>query len=148
MKKIEIRGLQVCWLFHGWGLPVAYLLIAMIGPVFGEKPNYSFVVLAVAWALIVFTNRMSAQKGLYKSDYILEFGNSEIVCKYKDSIIWHINYSRVSHVVVEPTNLSLFKPKSGLTLIHTKDGDSYSIPVQICNAQNIEIQSAIESLVA
>ncbi len=148
MKKIEVRGLKVSWLTHSWVLPIAYIFIAMIGPVFGEKPNYSFIILAVTWTLIVFMNRMSTQKWLYKSNYILEFGNSELVCKYKDSMIWHIQYSRLSHVVVEPANSSLFNPKSALTLIHTKDGDSYSIPVQICSAQNIEIQSAIESLVA
>ena len=148
MKTIEVNGFKIHWLTHSFFMPFAYSCLALIGPILGQKPNYPFVSLAILWIFIVYVNRRSKKNILYKSHCILEFRDSELACKLNNSVIWHVPYSRLSHIVVEPGNDSWFNPKSESTYIYTKDGYSYSIPIQICNSKSTEVCTAIQNVIA
>lgn len=148
MKKFEVKGVSVNWATHSWTLPLTYIILTIIDFIGNDKLNYIMSASAMLWACIVFMNRVYTKKGLFKSNYSLEFGNTDLICKQNNSVIWYIPYSRLSHTAIEPADAySWFNPKSSLTLIYTKDGDSYSIPVQIGDEQNREICAAIKNVI-
>jgi len=149
MKKIEIKGNPVGYLTKSWLLPSIFISFVVADFLIMHKPNYGTIAWAITWSLIVLISRNSTKNSEYSSGFSLEFGNTDIVCKHNNSIFWHIPYNRISHFAVEPANNSSWlSPKNSLTRIYTKDGDSYSIPVQINAEQNEEIRLALERAIA
>lgn len=145
MKTIEIVGKQYNFFTNSWFLPAFFAVLVISDFITSGKFNYSMAFAFVAWLLIIVANRYSSIDEKHKSNYILEFGETDLICKFKNSIFWHIPFSKLSHVVNEEIgSSSIFVPKAELLLFYTKDGDSYSIPIKINTSQMAEIKTAIE----
>lgn len=144
MKNIEITGSPDVYLLRSWLLPVLFGGLLLIEYMASNKFNFLFAICLLSWVLVVAANRRGFSDENASSQYVLEFGKSDLICKFRGSIFWHIPFSKLSHADEETVGSgTLFLPKIKQFLIYTKDGDSYSIPIKISPKQIIEIKSAI-----
>lgn len=144
MKNIEITGNPDVYLLRSWLLPVLFGGILLIEYIASNQFNFLFAICLLSWVLVVAANRRGFSDENASSKYVLEFGESDLICKFRGSIFWHIPFSKLSHADEETVGSgTLFLPKIKQFLIYTKDGDSYSIPIKISSKQIIEIKSAI-----
>lgn len=144
MKNIEITGSPDVYLLRSWLLPALFGGLLLIEYIVSSKFNFLFAICLLSWVLVVAANRRGFSDENASSKYVLEFGESDLICKFRGSIFWHIPFSKLSHADEETVGVgTLFLPKIKQFLIYTKDGDSYSIPIRISSKQIIEIKSAI-----
>jgi hypothetical protein len=149
MKKIELKGNTLDYLTNSWLFPSILILFVLCSYLIMQRLSYAIITLAIAWSLILFASRRSTKNGELKTGFSLEFGVNELICKHNNSIFWHVPYNKISHFSVEPAfKPSWLNPKYSFALIYTKDGDSYSLPVQIGKEKSEEIRIAVEKAIA
>lgn len=147
MKNIEILGSPDVYIVRSWLLPALFGGLLVLDFITSKKLNLVITFSFLSWVLIVAANRYAFSGENRRSKYVLEFGKTDLVCKFKNSIFWHIPFSKISHAVEEEVDSgTIFIPNKVQFLIYTKDSDSYSIPIKIHPNQIVEIKAAIERI--
>jgi|GEM_PF-1467907 len=147
-EKYIILGKRYNFFTTSWLLPTFFAVLLIFDFITTSKFNFSTAFAFFAWLLIVIANRCSSVGENHKINYILEFDETDLICKFKNSIFWHISFSKLSHVANEQVGAdSLLFPKEELLLFYTKEGDSYSIPIKMNTNQVVEIKAAVECIV-
>ena len=146
MKSIELHGNPNVYLLKSWLLPVLFGGLLIIDYIESNKFNFLLAISFLSWGLVIAANRRGFFGGNSRSKYILELGETDLVCRFENSIFWHIPLSRISHAGEEISSGTIFLPKVKRFLIYTKDGDSYSIPITINSKQVVEIKGVIERI--
>jgi hypothetical protein len=147
MKNIEILGDPDIYLLRTWLLPAFFGFLLVLDFMVSKRLNFSIAFSLLAWSIVVMSVRQGLTGKSRKSHYILEFGNQDLICKFKGSVFWHIPISKISHAVEEEISSgSIFLPKRKQFLIYTKEGDSYSIPINMSASQVLEIKTEIEQI--
>lgn len=149
MKNIEILEDPDIYLLRTWLLPAFFGFLLILDFMVSKKLNFSiaFSLLFLSLGVISVRQGLIGKGKSRKSNYILEFGNQDLVCKFKGSVFWHIPISKISHAVEEEVgSSSIFLPKREQFLIYTKEGDSYSIPINMSSSQVLEIKTEIEKI--
>ena len=147
MKNIEIQGNPNVYLLRSWLLPAIFGALLLIDYIASKDFNFLFFICFLMWVLVIAANRRGFSGENRGSKYVLEFGESDLICKFKNSIYWHIPFSKLSHAAEEEVGSgTIFLPKINNFLIYTKDGDSYSIPILISQKQILEIKAEIAQI--
>lgn len=147
MKNIEILGSPDIHLLKSWLMPVLFGGLLVADYIASDKFNFITALCFLSWTILVAANRRVLPDEKSRSKYVLEFGDTALICKFKNATYWHIPYSNISHASEEEDKSgTIFLPKIKHFLIHTKDGDSFSIPIKINPTQIAEIKTAIAQL--
>lgn len=145
MKKIQVKGNPGVQVIDPWGVLLIIVGLALMG-LYAKEVNYSLVAVCLTWFVIIICNRYTSNS---ETKYLLEFGEENLVCKLADTIYWHIPLVNISHVeITELGKGTRFNPNRKQVLIHTRDGDSYLIPVLMTSKSASEIQAAVERVIA
>lgn len=147
MKSIEIFGEPDVYLLRTWLLPSFFGCLLVIDFFISHKINYSIAFSFLIWLLIVISIRQGHTGIGRKKKYTLEFGKQDLTCKFQGVVFWHIPYTKLSHATEESIHSgSILFPKRDQFLIYTKEGDSYSLPIQIPASQVFEIKDEIDKI--
>jgi hypothetical protein len=126
---------------------ILFWLLFCVSTALTNELNYIALLFAAFYTASCFikpTKNTSAQNFGY---YTLEFGESNLLYKSGDSIIWHIPFERVEkvHCNVHGSG-KWFSPKTKELLVLTNDNDSYPLYGTIDSGKLLEIQNEIELL--
>ena len=128
-----------------WPAPIIFLGFFFIMYFAYSEVNYVALIFGVVYTARLF---IKSSEGSFSHSFgftTLEFGQSNLLYKNKESIIWHIPYKRLEKIqCVCHGSGTVLSPTVREVLVLTSDNDSYSIMGHVSDEQIKEIQNEIE----
>lgn len=124
-------------------LAAGFALIA-ISSYWSHQLNTPLLVFLSFWLFLFFSKRtrIAPSSNRTDSNYRLIFGEQNLVCRDGDATLWHIPYTRISHVSTSPWTTG--DKSYQQAVFHTRDGDSFSLLAPLSSANVSDITAVLK----